>query len=242
VRPPREALLAKARELAGQLSADLTRPVRLTVTDNRSTMVSFRREGEGLALRVHHMFLSAPEDVIRALTDYADRGGKNAGTVIDRFVRQHATSIRSGSAVRSSPRLTSSGRWHELRELFDRINAAEFAGSIKARIGWGRVGHTRRRRSIRMGVYDHLTRTIRIHPALDRPEVPSFFVAYIVFHEMLHQALPGAESNGRRQHHGPEFRRRERAYADYARAIAWERANLPMLLGRPAAARALPVD
>jgi len=93
-----------------------------------------------------------------------------------------------------------------------------------------------------MGVYDHLTRTIRIHPALDQEVVPRFFVEYIVFHEMLHQAVPGDDRGSRREHHGPPFRRRERAYPGYARAIAWERENLALLLGRPGGKLARPVD
>ena len=128
--------------------------------------------------------------------------------------------------------LVARGRTWDLQEMFDRLNALVFGGAIEARIGWGRGTTGRRRRTIRMGVYDHLGRTIRIHPALDRPEVPRFFVEYIVFHEMLHQAVPARASGGRRQHHGPEFRARERAYPDYERAIAWEREHLGMLLGK----------
>jgi hypothetical protein len=40
--------------------------------------------------------------------------------------------------------------------------------------------------------------------------------------------------NGRRVVHGLDFRRRERAYPDYARAKAWEDRNLSLLLSSPA--------
>ena len=39
-------------------------------------------------------------------------------------------------------------------------------------------------------------RAIRIHPALDREEVPVFYVEFVVFHEMLHQVVPPAERGG----------------------------------------------
>jgi hypothetical protein len=55
----------------------------------------------------------------------------------------------------------------------------------------------------------------------------------VVFHEMLHQAVPAREANGRRIVHGPEFRRRERAYPEFARAKAWEERNLSLLLSSP---------
>ena len=229
--PPRDELLASARLLADALSDDLDKPVRLFVTDNRSTMVSFRREKERLVLRVHHMFLGASPEVVKALADYAGRGGRASGLVIDRFVRDNTNNIRIGFQDRRK-RLVSSGECCDLKEIYERINLVYFGGRISARIGWGRGVAQRRRRSIRMGVYDHLTRTIRIHPALDRPEVPLFFVEYIVFHEMLHQAVPGKDKGSRREHHGPEFRRQERLYPDYPKALAWEKANLHLLLGR----------
>ena len=70
--------------------------------------------------------------------------------------------------------------------------------------------------------------------ALDRWEVPEYYVAAVVFHEMLHQVVPALERNGRRVVHGAEFRRRERAYPDHARARAWEEENLDLLLSHGA--------
>ncbi|HEX8699143.1 MAG TPA: hypothetical protein VF815_09930, partial [Myxococcaceae bacterium] len=67
----RDELFVRAESLAWKLSADLGIPVRLSVTDNRSTMVSFRRGANVLQLRLHHMFLDAPEPVVRAVADYA---------------------------------------------------------------------------------------------------------------------------------------------------------------------------
>ncbi len=86
---------------------------------------------------------------------------------------------------------------------------------------------------MKTGVYVQDARLIRIHPTLDRPAVPEFYVAAVVFHEMLHQAVPARELGGRRIVHGADFRRRERAYPDHARAKAWEEKNLPLLLSPP---------
>jgi hypothetical protein len=72
---------------------------------------------------------------------------------------------------------------------------------------------------------------VRIHPVLDQPAVPVWFVRYVLFHELLHAVLPPRRGRGSRWiHHGAEFRRRERDYADYARAIAWEDAHMPALI------------
>ncbi len=230
-----EARVSAATRLADVLSGLLAERVRLTVHDNRSTMVSFRRNTGEVHYRVHHMFLDAPGEVVDALAAFAGspRGGRSrrreAGTRIDAFVRRNRARI----AVPDTNGLVSLGRVHDLQEIYDRLNAEHFDGRIEARIGWGMVRTGRRRRTVKTGVYVQDAKLIRIHPTLDRREVPAYYVAAVVFHEMLHQAVPAREVGGRRIVHGPEFRRRERAYPDHARAKAWEEEHLPLLLSSP---------
>ena len=221
----------KAESLACDLSRELGLPVRLSVTDNRSTMISFRRAPAALRLRLHHMFLDAPDPVVRAVADYAGRGQRRAGRVLDDFIRREQPRIRQERDA-TDERYTPEGRYFHLEEIRDRLNERFFQGGVRATIGWGRTPGRRRRKSIRLGVYDHQTREIRIHPALDHPEVPRFFVEFIVFHEMLHQLFPSSNGPGRRVHHPRGFRDRERAYPLYEAAIAWERENLRALLHR----------
>ncbi len=234
-RAPREVRISSASRLADELSGLLAERVRLTIHDNRSTMLSFRRSLDEVHYRVHHMFLDAPNEVVRALATFAGstRGGaarrRDAGTRIDAFVRRNRARIAEPRA----DRLEAKGRVHDLKAIFDRLNAAHFEGAIEARIGWGAVRGGRRRRTVKTGVYVQDARLIRIHPTLDRREVPEFYVAAVVFHEMLHQAVPAREVAGRRIVHGPEFRRRERAYPDHARAKSWEERHLSLLLSSP---------
>ncbi len=225
--------VAAAERLADAVAARLGHPVRLVVHDNRHTMVSFRREGAGVALRVHHLFLGCPPAVADALAAFARPGrgdGRRAASrIIDGWVREHRDRI----APPRTGRMQARGRVHDLQAILDRLNAEHFAGAVEARIGWGRSGAVPGRTSIRTGVYLHAARAIRIHPALDREDVPEFYVASVVFHEMLHQVVPPTDRGGRRTIHGREFRRRERAYPDHARAAAWERAHVHLLLASP---------
>jgi hypothetical protein len=225
----REELWSRAEALAFQLSAELRMPVRLAVTDNRSTMVSFRRSANALQLRLHHMFLDAPASVVRAVADYAGRGNRVAGGVLDDYIRGQQPRIRQERHADEAD-LEPMGQYFNLQALFDSLNRIYFQGGIQARIGWGRMPPRRRRKSIRLGVYDHQTREIRIHPGLDRPEVPIYFVEFIVFHEMLHQLFPSSNGNGRRVHHPRAFRDREKAFPLYGAALRWERENLNLLL------------
>lgn len=227
--PSRDETFAKAERLAFRLSRELGLPVRLSVTDNRTTMVSFRRAPQALRLRVHHMFLDAPDPVVQAVADYAGRGHRPAGRVLDDYIRGRQPLIRQ-HRVGTEADLDARGECFDLQEIFDGLNDALFQGGIQARIGWGRMPGKRRRRSIRLGVYDHQTREIRIHPSLDRLEVPRFFVEFIVFHEMLHQLFPSPPGSGRKVHHPRAFRDRERAFPRYAEAIRWEKDHLSLLL------------
>jgi hypothetical protein len=231
----REARVAAGRARAERLDALVGEPVLLRVHDNRRIMLSYRRTGGLVHYRLHHMVLDAPDEVVVALAAYAlpARGGaarrREAGKRIDAFVRARLDRIGAPRVGRLQPR----GRAHDLQAIFDRLNAEAFGGAIEARIGWGPVRAGRRRRTVKTGVYLQDARVIRIHPTLDRPEVPEFYVAAVVFHEMLHQAVPVHEVGGRRVIHGREFRARERAYRDHERAQAWEKRHIRLLLASP---------
>ncbi len=230
--PTRQQTLARARALATQIAGFLGTDfkVLLTVHDNRSTMISFRRQPPLLKIRAHHMFLEAPVAVIRSIAEYAGQGKPAAGAALDDFIAEQQALIRA--FPRKPTLLEPRGSCFDLQVLFHEMNVEHFEGKVGARIGWGRQTSKRRRKSIRLGVYDHKAREIRIHPALDRPDVPRFFVEFIVFHEMLHQLFPSDRDTGRHVHHPRAFRDRERAFPKYAAAMAWERQHLQDLLRR----------
>lgn len=222
-----------ADELAGALARILDTRLTLSVHDNRSTMVSFRREAGRIDLRVHRMFLQADAHTRGALAEYARSGSKGAGRALDQFVERHQSAIRAQDPSHGRV-LDSKGTVYDLQRLFDELNEAYFAGAVTALIGWGRERAPSGRRSIRLGAYFEKTRTILIHPSLDAPHVPQVFVAFIVYHEMLHQAVPAQRSvTGRRNVHPPEFRRRERLFSQYAEARRFERRHVSMLLSPP---------
>jgi hypothetical protein len=123
------------------------------------------------------------------------------------------------------------GEHYDLRQIYDEINERYFENKIDAAITWGaRTGRPRRRNSIKMGSYSVEDRLIRIHRSLDRAFVPRFFVAWIVFHEMLHQVHDIRVKNGRREFHSKEFMADEAQFEQYEQARMWERQHLDALL------------
>src|SRR5262249_12089196 len=140
-------------------------------------------------VRLHHMFITAPPPVTRALARYIAHNESRASRYLGHFIEENQHIIRRASR-RRAPALTleTSGEVFDLQQIFDEINGFYFDGKIDARITWGaRTGRRRRRTSIKMGSYSVEDRLIRIHPALDRRFVPRYFLEWIVYHEMLHQ-------------------------------------------------------
>ncbi|MCS6915833.1 MAG: hypothetical protein RMK29_02855 [Myxococcales bacterium] len=207
----------------------------VTVTDNRYTMISVKRDKGLYRLRLHHMFLDAGPDIISALGRYVVDNEREASTILGAFIDANQNKIRRTRRSRKAGLvLQPVGQQHNLQELFDELNARYFGGTIDARITWGprpKPGARRKRRnSIKMGSYSVEDRLIRIHPSLDRPFVPRYFVAWIVYHEMLHQKHDIPIVDGRRQFHTPAFLAEERLFEEYERAQQWERVHLNRLL------------
>ena len=218
--------------LAARLGTLLREPIEVELTDNAWTMVSWKRVAGRLQFRLHHMFCGAAEQVLRALAGFTGSNRRQHGRVIDEFVRTHRHLIKTAPS-KADPPLAARGRVHDLADIYDELNAQHFERRVAARIGWGRRPPDGRRRSIKMGVYFHDQKLIRIHPALDDERVPRHFVRLVVFHEMLHQVVPPqVDARGRRTVHGREFRNAERRFPDYERARAWEKTNLHLLLRR----------
>lgn len=202
----------------------------LSITDNRHSIVTHRRVGGVLRVRVHHMFLDAPAAVVDALVRYVVHGDRDASVVVGRFIEDsaHRLAPRSRSA-----KLLTRGEHHDLLRIVTDLDRRYFGGSVGLLVTWGKRGGARRARpraTIRLGSYSAGERLVRVHPSLDRAWVPRYFVEYVVFHEMLHHVVPGVRRGARTMLHPEEFLARERTFRHFHRAIAWERAHIARLL------------
>jgi len=223
--------------LARRIRAHLARgQVRVTLTDNRYTMISVRRQPRGHGqrsydVRLHCMFADADPVITRALARYIAENDRDASRVLGDFIDANQDVVRGRARKSPTQVILTAGDHHDLREIYDDLNARYFGNTIEAAITWGaRTGRPRRRTSIKMGSYSVEERLIRIHRSLDRAFVPRFFVEWIVFHEMLHQVHDIKVKNGRREFHSKAFLADEARFARYAEARAWERAHLDALL------------
>lgn len=232
---PNRLLKVWRRVLERRLRTRLCSNVAVEIHDNTHTMLTFQRRRGLWRLRLHHMFLAAPDPVIQALADFVRTADPLASGVLDKYIERNKVFIRriSPAQMRKRLRLEPVGRYHDLSRIFDRLNERYFSERrISAAITYGPAPRVKGpRKSIKMGSYSMDSKVIRIHPALDQPVVPRYFVEWIVFHEMLHNVYRSRRGgDGRRCVHPPEFNEHERRFHDFKRAQAWEDENLDLLL------------
>jgi hypothetical protein len=122
------------------------------------------------------------------------------------------------------PLLIAEDGYRYLDALAAEVHRTYFAKVPPLPVRWGQQISRKRRRSIRLGSYNHHTVEIRIHPLLKAPNIPAFFIQSIIHHEYLHHIL-GASHNRR-------FHAAERKFRYYRESQEWIRRNLFLLLGR----------
>ncbi|MGF1467707.1 MAG: hypothetical protein ACFCGT_16400 [Sandaracinaceae bacterium] len=227
-----EAAPLTALGLQRRLRDGLGVPLRVVLTDNQRSMISSRVRDGRLVVRIHRLFLHSDGRVVETLVRYLRDADREASGELSRFIEKHRDRIRRRTRrVVLRPR----GRVHDLEALLEEVRRAHVPDAEDpVRITWARRGTSvagARRRTLRLGTYVHDLRLIRIHPVLDQSFVPAFFVAFVVFHELLHHVVPPTrDRGGRYEYHPPAFRARERSHPEWRAAEAWERANLARLL------------
>lgn len=235
-----------AAALSALLAPHLPQPLLdLTLDLRQRTILTFRRRSGGVELRLHRALAAAPDTVLTAVARFV------AGPPRSHERREALTTLRHwfANVQQDQPsrrrRTTTSATTprdaaHDLEAIRDQLIVRHFAGELRQTpaITWGadrpatacRRSRRRGGGSIRLGSYTAELDLIRIHPRLATADVPAFVVTTVVFHELLHAVIPTRTGGGRRVVHPPEFRRRERAYPDHARAEAWIQQHLQRLL------------
>lgn len=179
-------------------------------------------------VRLSDALRSAPLDFLEAAAAlllgrlYRRRVGKEFLETYKKYsyapsVRKKLLAIRKTRARRSEDR--PAGKHHDLEPLFERLNAEYFESALpRPRLGW-----SRRVWKSQLGCFDPALVQIVINCQLDRPAVPEFVVAYVMYHEMLHLKHPVKFARCRRESHSAKFRAEEKKFADYQRAMKFLR-------------------
>ncbi len=103
------------------------------------------------------------------------------------------------------------GMCHDLAQSFQRVNERYFGDTLsRPRLTWSKTfsGH-------KLGHYDPLRDTVMISALLDRRDVTSHTLDYLMYHELLHKKLGIDWRNGREDVHTARFYAEERRYEQY---------------------------
>jgi len=106
----------------------------------------------------------------------------------------------------------------DLGEIFEKINRKYFNGDIQVHgVGWSRRATRRKLAWLRTDAL-----VIMVSRLLDHPDVPRYFLEFVLYHEMLHILLPGRRQGSRMIYHHGDFRAAERAFPLYEKAKRFE--------------------
>ncbi|HET91349.1 MAG TPA: M48 family peptidase [Chloroflexi bacterium] len=181
-----------------------------------------RQTDAGLRVTIHEGFVGASPRVLRALVCAVllrDRGA------YQETVRSYAEGEDFQEVMLALEMTTAAdenvaqGHHFDLEQVFERVNAAYFAGQL-ARPGltWNRTIT-----GARFGHYDALRDTVMISVTFDAPDVPDYAIDFVMYHELLHKHLGINVVNGRRYAHTAEFRAAEQRFSHYEEARAFLR-------------------
>ncbi len=223
-----QRLLETAKEVCPHYPPSARGPYKVSFYGYTSLKSTIRQQKSGVAIRVSHLLLDAPKEVLAGVLHtllsrfHSKPAPKKLCQPYEEFCRrkeveERARRLRQRCGTKVI--VGTKGRVRDLDESFDRVNQLYFGGRMrKPKLTWS-PGISRRR----MGYYDSEHHLIVVSSGLDNKRVPVYVLDYIMYHEMLHLICP-VESRGRRRAiHTKEFSELEKRYRDYERALRWIR-------------------
>lgn len=210
-------------ELEERLSQYTSLSVQLTLNNNRSTYLSVSKYPKKvIKISLHKLFLSASDEICRAIVEYALKGKKKALTMLRLYAHNYFQTNNQSHLI-DTKKIQAKGNWVNLEEIYQRMNKKYFSDQLDLTIGWFNKPNYKRFSSVTFGSYTRHLRLIRINALLDHPKVPLYFIEFIVYHEMLHDVCPPQiDKAGRIRVHTSHFRKKEREYPMYEEAKQWE--------------------
>ena len=177
-------------------------------------------------VRLSDLSKDFPPEVMRALAFVlvARLLGKKVPEIHERTYREYSLTpevMRSSDIARRRRGRkmvsTARGNTYDLEKMFTKLNRRYFDSSLeRPTLTWSQ----RKTRNI-LGHHDRVYETITISKSLDAPQVPEWFVEFILYHEMLHIKHAARMINGRRYYHTAAFRLDERRFAKFDDAQQW---------------------
>ena len=223
----REGLLVIFQETYRELRPDSAIPeLKIEFFAFANINNTIRLRNGKLLVRLSDLLEGAPETVLRAIAHillakmYRRPIDRGQAARYRKYVASHDI-VRKAHLVRQMrgrKRLRSArGHFYDLDSVFEELNTRFFHGLMaRPRMSWSQ---TKTRRIL--GHYDPAHNAIVISRIFDHPNVPSYVLEYIVYHEMLHLKHPVRLRGSRRCVHSPDFQAEEKLFPHMAEANAF---------------------
>ncbi len=193
----------------------------LKINDNRSTMLSVKWEPDCTKVSLHRMFLQAPQNVMQALACYLKGEHKKIAPSIRAYIEYNLQQLDYSHELDLN-KLQTQGCVYNLQRIYQDLNEEYFTHSLKLHITWFGKGRRRVCNRVTFGLYHDPLRLIKINRLLDNKRFPDYFVAYVIYHEMLHYVCPTyVDKKGQKHIHSKEFKEREQKFRYYQQAQQW---------------------
>ncbi|MCH9633164.1 MAG: hypothetical protein S4CHLAM6_15160 [Chlamydiae bacterium] len=198
--------------------------VDLTINDNRSTMISIlERKRKYARISIHRMFLNSTNEVVIALAELVkNKKSKEHSQTIRHFIDESSTDYEYREKL-DKKKLDALGNFFDLNELYQKVNKQYFQSELDLSITWFGNKNRRPKSQICFGLYQQPLKLVKINRILDQKNTPTYFIEYIIYHEMLHHIYrPETSASGYRRIHTQKFREKEKEFLDYNQAKDWE--------------------
>ncbi len=226
-----EEIQRLCREVHQALFEKKTPKIKIEFSASRSLRHSIHSKWGTIYIRFSEIIREAPPSVIKALCAilflklYRFKVDRKLYDIYRAYLDTHPDVNRYVQRRAPSAKYTPAGRYYDLNEVFDAVNRQYFGDQLpRPLIGW-----SLRKAYRRLGFYNKEKNLLVISRIFDSKKVPRNVLEYLMFHEMLHIAIPVKRTNGRRTVHSSEFKRLEKAFPDYEGIQNWLNRNLRKL-------------
>jgi len=207
--------------------------LQLKINDNRSTMLSVKWEPDCTKVSLHRMFLKAPLNIMQALACYLKGEHKTLAPSIKAYIEHNLQKLDYSHELDLS-KLKTKGECYDLEKIYNHLNREYFDKPLDLYITWFGEGRRKSCQRVTFGLFHDPLRLIKINRLLDDKYFPDYFIAYVIYHEMLHHICPAyVDKNGFKHIHSKAFKEREQNFKYFKQARQWIRDNEHYLFNAP---------
>lgn len=155
---------------------------------------------------------------------------KDTDSIVKRYLNENGFSQKEEKINNPSKHfIHTQGEIYNLSDIFTYLNLIYFRGEITSHLRWGNYASKKSYKNSFEDENDIPFNLITVGGVYNHPAVPEFAIKAVIFHEMLHIAIPPYQKDGINIIHGSEFKKREKDFPHYIEWYYWKKKELAKL-------------